>query len=231
MKNSSLFVLLVSLSLSLSRSHALDFGITTDLWDISQGTIITGNSPFDPAFGSPHPYDGRDLFGGHFGDYLPESGDAVFADGMPTGFAHFVQWKTIAPVTIGSFNLFAQADGDPTFQREMGRFRLQAKSPGSLVFDLTLYDAVITRPYNYLDVSQSLLVSATIASVTAQEFRAEFYDVGGTPYGGPRVIELDGFAPVPEPTSATLLLAGVVVLSRGRRRMAAAARSCHHNAR
>ncbi|HEX5220223.1 MAG TPA: PEP-CTERM sorting domain-containing protein [Verrucomicrobiae bacterium] len=198
-------------------SYALDFGSTTDLWDISQGTTITGNSPFDAAFGSPHPYDARDIFGGHFGDYLPESGDVVFNDNQAAGFVHYVQWKTFAPVTVGSFKLYAAADGDPSFQREIARFRLLAKSPNSATFDLTLFDVSPDRPYTYLDVSTYLLIQANISAITAQEFRAEFFDVGGTFFGGPRVIELDAFAPVPEPTVIALLVGGAFVMWRSRR--------------
>ena len=216
MKKIQLFGLSFVIALALQSSLALDFGVTTDLWDISQGTTITGNSPFDSAFGSPHPYDARDIFGGHFGDYLPESGDVVFDDNQSAGFVHFVQWKTLAPVTLGSFNLHAQADGDPTFQREIARFRLLAKSAGSSTFDLVLFDVTPTRPHTYLDPSIHLFIQGNL-SVTAQEFRAEFFDVGGTPYGGPRVIELDAFAPVPEPTVIALLASGALVMWRARR--------------
>jgi hypothetical protein len=217
MKKIQIFSLTIAVALTLQSSHALDFGVKNDLWDIAQGTTITANSPFDAAFGSPHPYDGRDIFGGYFGDYLPERGDVVFDDNQAAGFVHFVEWRTASPVTIGSFKLHAAADGNPTFQREIARFRLLAKSSGSTGFDLTLFDVTLDRPYTYLDAATYLLIQATISPVTAQQFRAEFFDVGGTPFGGPRVIELDGFAPVPEPTVMALLMSGAVVIWRFRR--------------
>lgn len=201
-------IILVSVTLTLQSSSAFDFGVSNDLWDVAQGTTITAHSPFDSALGSPQPFDARDIFGGLFGDFLPESGDVVFTDGMPAGFIHFVEWKTLTSVTLGSFKLYA-AEDNPPIQRHINRFRLLAKSEGSPTFDLTLYDSTPQTPYDYVNAAQFLLIDATIPAVTAQEFRAEFYDRGGTPFGGPRVIELDAFA-VPEPTVVTLLSFGAL---------------------
>lgn len=217
MKKLRILSSLFAAAFGLQSSHALDFGVKSDLWDIALGTTITAHSPFDAALGSPHPYDARDIFGGTYGDFIPEKGDVVFNDNQPAGFIHFVEWMTPSPVTIGSFSLHAAADGNPTYQREIARFRLLAKSANSSTYDLTLFDAEPARPYTYIDFATLLLIHADISAVTAQEFRAEFYDVGGTPFGGPRVIELDGFAPVPEPTVAALLLGGALVALNPRR--------------
>jgi hypothetical protein len=216
MKKIQTLGLTVVSTFGMFHSFALDFGVKTDLWDISQGTTITAHSPFDAAFGSPHPYDARDMFGGLFGDYLPETGDVVFAENQPAGFVHFVEWSTLAPVTIGSFNLHARADGDPTYQREIGRFRLLAKSAGSSTFDLVLFDVTPSRPHTYLDPSTHLFIHGDLSPITAQSFRAEFFDVGGTPFGGPRVIELDAFA-VPEPSVVALVAVGALAM-RGLKR-------------
>jgi len=116
---------------------------------------------------------------------------------------------------VGSFNFRAAQDTSPV-QRGLARFRLLAKSSGSPTFDLTLYDYVPQQPYNYVNSNQWLLVSANIPSVTAQDFRAEFYNLGGA-FSGPRIVELDAFAPVPEPTVAALFAAGLVVFARNLR--------------
>ena len=108
---------------------------------------------------------------------------------------------------MGAFNLRAAQDTSPV-QRGLGRFRLLAKSSGSPTFDLTLYDYTPQQPYNYVNAAQWLLLSANIPSVTAQDFRAEFYDLGGS-FNGPRIVELDAFASVPEPTVAALVVAGL----------------------
>ena len=73
---------------------------TNDLWDISQGSVVTGTS------GVHVPYsDIRDMFGGTFSPVEP--GVTVFDDGRPAGFVHYVEWRTPTPVTVNAFNLFA----------------------------------------------------------------------------------------------------------------------------
>ena len=162
---------------------------TTDLWDISQGSVITASSAINPAT------DGRDMFGGTFSQAEP--GDTVFADGQPDGFIHYVEWQTPGPVNVSSFNLFAAGDGPAANNaREFSQFVLKAKS-GPLVtnYDLTLYTLVVTNhPYIFVDPVNNALVATNITPVTAQYFRAEFTQyTSGQGYDGPRVIELDGF--------------------------------------
>jgi hypothetical protein len=70
---------------------------SNDLWDISQGSVVTATSPLDPG------NDGRDIFGGHFGS--DEYGNTIFADGQPAGFVHYVEWHTPGPVTVGGLCL------------------------------------------------------------------------------------------------------------------------------
>src|SRR5207248_1621337 len=67
----SVFVLLLTALKALAQFAPS----TTDMWDISQGTILILSSDLDSALSSPHPYDMRDIFGGSFGDYQPEKGN------------------------------------------------------------------------------------------------------------------------------------------------------------
>jgi len=163
---------------------------TNDLWDVSQGSVVTGTS------GAHVPYsDIRDMFGGEFGGV--DKGSTVFEDGEPAGFIHYVEWQTPVPVTVNAFNLFATGDG-PAFdnQREFSQFVLKARSsPLATNFDLTLYTLVVTNhPYTFVDPVNFALVSTNITPVTAQYFRAEFTQyTAGRGFDGPRVIELDGF--------------------------------------
>ncbi len=117
---------------------------TNDLWDISQGSAVTGTSGLNPEC------DDRDMFGGDFTTVPSEVGRTVFADGQPPGFVHYTEWQTPVPVTVSSFNLFAAGDG-PQFnnQREFSQFVLKAKSsPAATNYDLTLYTLVVTNhPY------------------------------------------------------------------------------------
>ena len=60
---------------------------TNDLWDISQGSVVTGTSGADVPYS-----DIRDMFGGQFSEVDP--GTTLFADGRPPGFVHYVEWQT-----------------------------------------------------------------------------------------------------------------------------------------
>ncbi len=168
---------------------------TNDLWDISQGTIITANSPLYPG------EDARNMFGGTFGS--PEPSDVLFADGEPAGFTHYVEWKTAAPVTVGSFALFAVDDNAAqAYERGFTNFVLKAKSSAAApTFDLTLFSMNETNhPFILLDPVNFALIVTNISPVTAQYFRAEFGQyTAGRGLDGPRVIELDGFVPTTKP--------------------------------
>ncbi len=163
---------------------------TNDLWDVSQGTVVTGTS------GANSPYsDIRDMFGGSFS--WVEPGDTVLADGRPDGFVHYVEWQTFGPVTVNSFALFAAGDGPQYLnEREFSKFVLKARSSASVTnFDLTLYELDVTNhPYTFVDPTDVALIVTNITPVTAQYFRAEFTQyTAGRGYDGPRIIELDGF--------------------------------------
>lgn len=181
------------------------FGSSTDdLWDVSRGTVITGNSPLNPT--CPGGFDARDIFGGHFSGCTWEAYVAIFQDHKPEGFVHFVEWATPNPVKIRSFNLWATGSEnhpvDPT-QREMAKFRLLAKSSGSATYDLILYTFTPSLPYKWVDNVNGLLISSDIKPVTAREFRAEFINHQvGSGQSGPRVIELDGFDEFIGPTAS-----------------------------
>ncbi len=191
----SLFSLAVTLT-CLATVHA-QFQSTNDLWDVSQGVTIIGQSSLDAADGQPDPYDTRDIFGGLFSNYAPErnaTGGIVFDDAVPADHIHYVEWRTASPVTVRSFNLFAKGDYPGQQAREIASFILKAKSPGSPSYDLTLYTFTPQHPYIYVDSQTYLLVSADIPALTAQDFRAEFANFPTQVFPGPRIIELDGFS-------------------------------------
>jgi hypothetical protein len=177
---------------------------TEDLWDVSQGVVVTGTSGI--RFG----FDALDMFGAENSPIGP--GHTIFADDQPPGFVHYIEWQTTNPVLVGRINLFAAGDS-PLYlnQREFDRFVLRAKSPGSATFDMVVIDYTPTHPYELLDQDSSLLLSARISPFRSQEFRAEFTQfTAGRGYDGPRIFELDAFGPdcVPLP-------AGVVAWWRG----------------
>lgn len=204
-------------------ANALTIPSSTDLWDVSQSITILNGSPTY----SDSTYSGFDLsnmFGGTSGSGPGAPFDTViFADSFPSGFTHFVEWQTTAPVSVNSFRLFATGDG-PSFnnQRDFDRFTLLAKSPGSTTYNVLLYSFTPTHPYSYLDPVSYLTIEANIPTYVGSDFRAEFVSRGGV-NDGPRVIELDAFSSrfpasgVPDASSSLGLLAvsfGILTASR-----------------
>ncbi len=193
----SLFSVTVSNAFGATNSRAALLTVvpavipsTNDLWDISEGTVVTGTSGVNWPFS-----DIRDMFGGTFSPVEP--GNTVFDNSQPPGFVHYVEWQTFGPVTVNSFALFAAGDG-PVYlnEREFSKFVLKAKSSAAATnFDLTLYELDVTNhPYNFVDPTDQALVVTNITPVTAQYFRAEFTQyTAGRGYDSPRIIELDGF--------------------------------------
>ena len=174
--------------------------VINDLWDINQGAVVRASSPTLLAGSPARPMDPRDLFGGTFsGGEQGFAAHVMFADGFPDNYVHYVEWTTPVPVIVRSFNLWANGDGSLQ-TREMGSFRLLAKSPGASEFDLVLYAFTPTHPYTYADGIGPLLIKAEITPVTAYQFRAEFGNWNALGMRqGPRVIELDGFGEAAPP--------------------------------
>lgn len=161
-----------------------------DLWDISQGNVVTSHSAVLASPGTP-----TSMFGNFGQGNLSENEYTYFADSQPPGTIHFIEWATPSPVDIYKVRLFAAGDGTTYLnQREFESFTLKAKSPGSLVYDLTLITYGATHPYTFLDPVNLWLMEADLGGVTAQEFRAEFEQfTAGYCCDGPRIVELDAF--------------------------------------
>ncbi len=184
MKSSHVLSLLLAASIGSASAQT-----SGDLWDISQGTVITATSGPIPG------YSIESMFGGFVG------GDwTYFADNQPPGFIHFVEWQTPANVNVARIQLFALGDGIfgfPNNEREFSHFSLRAKSPGSLTYDVSIIEYDATHPYSFVGPN-FLLIDQTISPVQSSSFRAEFVQYeGGLGFDGPRIIELDAFAPPP----------------------------------
>ncbi len=206
---------------------------TDDLWDVSQGSVVTATSGVitgsyaDNMFGNVH-------------DGTLEPYRTLFKDGQESGFTHWIEWQSHSIMTLKSFNLVAAHDGDSTYipgsinRRGFSEFKLFAwdGSDWSSIFDYATDDdgdgwyggGTTFTAKNWLELTVNL-----DSPVIAQFFRAEFVQAGGTYGGGPRVVELDGYDhylgddeggnPVPEPTTVLLLAMGLLVLGCVRRRM------------
>jgi hypothetical protein len=181
-------------------SFAAPVPVHNDLWDISTGTTVTGSSlilSHDGWFVS----DSKNMFGGTLPNTV-EPDNTIFEDWSKYKGDQWITWKTKAPVTVGSLNLFSSAYNA---QRSFSSFKLYAD--GNLVVDFMptiSFDGIYTKIFT---------------PITAQNFRAEFgwVDVTGWPASdiewarSVRVVEIDGFAPeaknpVPIPAVVGLLL-------------------------
>lgn len=172
-----------------------------DLWDVTQGAVVTATSGIHPAIGTAAALLGEN---GQFN--TDGSAWTFFADGQPDGFVHFVEWETPTDVTIGGVRVFAFGDADLNNGREFAELRIKAKSPGSSDYDLTLLTFVPTHPYAFIDPLSWMILEQTNAPVTARYFRAEFVQYNaGFGFDGPRLVEIDAIAasapppPPPEP--------------------------------
>ena len=103
---------------------------TDDVWDVSQGIVITEHSEVGPD-------DIRDIFGGSFGNRAdPALVGSVDFQRKLEGEQQLIYWRTPEPVTIGRVRLFA--DGGDQTRREFISMSIRAKTVGSEVFNAAL---------------------------------------------------------------------------------------------
>lgn len=162
--------------------------VNNDLWDVSQGTLVTAHSSM--------PTDPLNIFGKSFG--APNPADSYFSDGKPVGFSHFVEFQTSTVETIRSINVWGGDDRSANAfgRRAFNEFRLYGWDGTAFIL---LLDDPITVPYvqqspfggdGALNVHQDIP-----GGFTTDKWRAEFVQTApyqGTLYG-PRVLEMDAF--------------------------------------
>ncbi|MCC6123380.1 MAG: PEP-CTERM sorting domain-containing protein [Pirellulales bacterium] len=212
----TLTLLFVVSSNSVARAAIVP--VTTDLWDINQGTVVTGYSGLS---GIPVVNDIRTLFG-----YLSVGDEIHFGDNLFAGSIHWVEWRTIQPITLRSFTLIAAHDGPPRDAKARGfsKFTLFAEdSTGGL--GKKVYELFPSNPYGNTPApangivetnatNNELRLAVNVEPTTSQRFRAEFVQWSNAYNGhasGPRVRELDGFSNViPEPSALVILGMGAI---------------------
>jgi len=160
-----------------------------DTWDVDQGASIISSS----GVGSGAL---ENMFGGNAPQYpSAEFGTAFFQDTQGTGFTHFVEWQSAAPITLTGYRL--QAIDEPGVVccfpggRGFTAFRLFAFDVGTGSFQLVDTYVPASNPYpdNRVDTTRTLSVP-----VVAQIFRAEFDQYLGGSFAGPRILELDAIS-------------------------------------
>jgi hypothetical protein len=203
----------------LARADLPTVPVYNDLWDISQGTTVIAHSPCTENT------DAVAIFGGTYGSWEPNN--VLFEDYHSPPYVHWVEWQTPSPVAIGAFNLAAAADStddtDPSYcRRSFSHFRLYAW--GGTAFQM-VFDAAPPLPYpGKWNLSDGMPFSIILSTpITSNKWRAEFdqqvwtHAYGEYPAGfyGPRIVELDGFAP--EPATFSLFALGRLAMLRHRR--------------
>jgi hypothetical protein len=229
---SKVMTICAALTMMLAMT-ALAVGDTTDLWDVNQGSIVTGTSTAGVYQGS----DIRNMFGGEYGTI--EVGNTIFYDAQifSPGSVALVSWKTPTSVDLSRFVLSAAADGvypyvpstyeiPLNYNRSIQGFKLYASNSNLDTYadwGTAIYDSgLLAQPGTFAggQGATSGLYYYTIdhtfsTPVSAQYFKADI--IYGSYVTGPRIIELDGYR-VPEPATLTMLGAGVLGILLKRRR-------------
>ena len=190
---------------------------STNLWDVSQGSVVDGSSGCLSGWPQENMFEG----GG---------GQTIFMDYQPAGTVHWIEWHTPSAVTVESINLVLMHDGSPRDIRYRGAtsFRLYssdtAGGPWTLLHEPAGTDPDDNLLYDggpYYTGTQHLEYCTAVPSTTAQYWRAEFVQYSDilSNSAGPRVIELDGYDYViPEPGTIGLVAVGMLLLATRRRR-------------
>jgi hypothetical protein len=189
-------------------------GITTDIFDTSQGASVLSSSPMIACCGGSQP---QNSFGGSFGVETPHT---LFADGPPPESIDFINFQAANVIDLSGYNAVLADDSDDPANpgnpnRGSSSFSLFS-SPDSSFTTLNLISTTaLPSSYSSNYGTNAILISDTFAPVRAQFFRIE---ITRTTAGGPRIREIDGVGEVavPEPASAAFvaLTAGLAWVRR-----------------
>ncbi len=170
-----------------------------DLFEYPQNIQILAASPAYAGFSASRMFSTSD--GTDRGENL------LFASGKSPGFTHFVEWKTKKAVTLTNIILHASGAliGQPVMQ-EFNSFVLKAKRTTNDEYHI-IASIQPSHPYGVSALNYFTLLDSSFDPEVLQYFRAEFTqrDPANYPFGGPRVMELDGFGSVEQDSIAPVV--------------------------
>ena len=168
-------------------------GVTTDIWDLSQGSQVIFSSQQHGCCGNSDP---RAAFG--FTSGFVEATHAIWQDSAP-GVLDFVEWQTPQPVDLSAIALHLADDGS-TF-RSASDYRLFASQDG-VNFSLVSTGVIPADGNGYLN--NPLLIADSVLGGTTSAVRAFRLEMTRATGGGTRVAELDATGTAAAPVTAFL---------------------------
>ena len=160
-------------------------GVTTDLFDLSQGCKVLSSSPMYGGISTL----AESIFGGPLGFYN-DGGNALFADGGTAGTPFFVLFELPKPVMLQSIRLELSQDGSLSRRGTAGYTLEGLSSPTSQ--GRILSNAALASNYQDAYGNGNISVSDTLSDpFIGRFFRLTVLQQDD--YFAPRVKELDGF--------------------------------------
>jgi hypothetical protein len=168
----------------------------TDLFDVSQGSVVVSASP---AYGNPDGFLGGEGF-------FEGQKNTLFGDGSVAGTIKTLVFSLTGPVSVNSISMGLSQDGGTKLRGPAGYSLFGLESPTDT--GIVLSTATLANDYESAYGNTNITIQDFFPTFTGRYFRLEL--VQRENYYGPRVQELDGFlAPVPEPSTWALGLMGI----------------------
>ena len=169
-------------------------GVTTDLWDLAQGSQVIFSSPQHNGGSDP-----RSAFGFTTTSGWGEPMHALWQDGT-AGTTDFLEWQTLQPIDLSAIALHLADDGINNF-RSASDFKLYTSQDG-MNFSLVSTGVIPADANGYLSKPLLITDSALVGTVNAvRSFRLEMTRATG---GGTRVVELDATGTAAAPVTTFL---------------------------
>jgi hypothetical protein len=179
-----------------------DDGVTTDLFDVAQGTVVTNSSPLFSRFNAE----------GTFGSTAPQAIEGfrtIFADTPIT--TDFIEFMTLNSIDLTGYRFVLGEDSSGSGNRSATSFRLYASNNAGDVLSHLVSAASIAQTYTVNYGSPQIAITDSISVANVKFFRME---VDRTHNSGPRIFELDGFGTVvPEPSSIVIATSALILLA------------------